>query len=558
MKRLLYVFILLVSLYQFSGCASGDMLGNNISVSSASGLFIPDSLGNVNMDLSFDIPKNYFSNRSRIIMVPQLIVNKKVEKECSPIVVESHIYSKKMNRKKVVEKYTDPYDSCKSVMDNTSRRLKLEYHDEFSVPDSMDIGQVRVIVTTDGCGECTGFDTLHVAYVKKEINPDFVLRPKVFTGEGTAHLQFVINKYDINPELGKNSMELESMVDKLRPLLADSLVTVDSITIYGVASADGSYLFNEKLAYNRAESAKEWLIKALNINPELQNIIITDSKPEGWWPVYKAMVDDGHPDSVKVKQVLDRYNDGNDDLQERYIRRLSCWKDIRRKYLPIDRKVDYMYRYTVRSYTTDAELLSMYRVRPETFNEEEMLRVAQLVNGDSAKAEVYRKVLYYFPQSVVAANNLEVIYLRNNSVDETFMLDRNRKHILFHSKTEKGVKTASALIGLLNDIEVPEAQYSLGLIKAKQGKLQEAYRLLESYADLNSAILALCLNMNSEAKDIMDKLDDVTPKAEYIRALIAARMGNEKEFCIHRKNYETDIYLRERAEKEPDFENFLK
>ena len=50
------------------------------------------------------------------------------------------------------------------------------------------------------------------------------------------------------------------------------------------------------------------------------------------------MIADGHPDSLKVREILDKYNAENDDVAERYIRRLSCWNDIKNNYLQKDRK----------------------------------------------------------------------------------------------------------------------------------------------------------------------------------------------------------------------------
>ena len=46
-------------------------------------------------------------------------------------------------------------------------------------------------------------------------------------------------------------------------------------------------------------------------------------------------------------------------------------------------------------------------------------------------------------------------------------------------------------IELLQTVDLPQARYNLGLLKAKQCKLDEAYALLAPYADLNAAICAL-------------------------------------------------------------------
>ena len=80
-------------------------------------------------------------------------------------------------------------------------------------------------------------------------------------------------------------------------------------------------------------------MQQLGIKPEVQRLIKVGSRPEGWQPVLDAMVIDDHPDAHKVRAILDRYANQNDDVAERYIRQLACWKDIRAKYLQKDRKV---------------------------------------------------------------------------------------------------------------------------------------------------------------------------------------------------------------------------
>ena len=91
---------------------------------------------------------------------------------------------------------------------------------------------------------------------------------------------------------------------------------------------------------------------------------------------------------------------------------MACWQDIREKYLAKDRKVEYTYSYTIRSFTTDREVLDMYAKRPDAFNEEELLRAATLMKTDAEKIEVYRTLLARFPRCETAINNLAYLYLR--------------------------------------------------------------------------------------------------------------------------------------------------
>ena len=415
-----------VGMMVLTGCAMHND-GKTISTSPSPCVLTTDSANRAQLDVSFRVPHNYISRRSRLVITPQLMVGDSMVGECRPVALYSPIYNKKVERKRVLDNYYDPYTGHIVKVEDTSQEMLLSYKETLQMPDGIDSARLVAVVSTDGCGECTGIDTIDVAQLmtpppppKKQIElawiePEFKIRPKMLAGKGVAHLQFVINKYDINLAMGDNRSELDSMVAKLSPVLNDTLATLTSLKIFGMASADGPLSFNTPLSRNRANSAKNWLVEQLGISNDVQKLIKVGSRPEGWQPVLDAMIADGHADADKVKAILDRYANQNDDVAERYIRRLACWKDIRDKYLQKDRKVEYAYTYTIRSFTTDAELIDMYKKRPDAFNENELLRVATLAATDRERKEVYLTLMKYFPQSAIGANNLAVLYLREGN-----------------------------------------------------------------------------------------------------------------------------------------------
>lgn len=569
------VILALFGLLLLAGCSPTQRMARSVSVVQEHPVLEPDSTGAVEMNVSFRVPKRYVSARSRLFITPQLVVDDTLCTEFEPLVVDAPIYKKKLKRRAVIENYQDPYGGYLKDVDEPLSAFELEYNTRFGIPGNAQSGFVRAIVSEDGCGECTGLDTLYVAAVsnpvslidtKKEldlswIEPEFVIRPKIREGKGEALLQFIINKYDINLSLGKNRQEMMRMLETLGHVLTDSLATIRSMSIYGMASADGPYGFNTVLARNRASSARQWVVDRLDISPEVRELIQVDSRPEGWAPVYQAMVADGHPDSLSVKRILTTYTQGNDDVQEYHIRRLSCWPDIRNKYLSKDRKVEYVYSYVIRSFTTDEELLTMYRTRPDAFSEDELLRVASLSANDTAKVEVYTTLMHYFPQSEVAANNLAVLYLCSGDVERARqtlktqdeyspeMLATLAASYVYENDFERAVE-------LLQDVDLPEARYNLGLLRARQRRLGEAYDLLKDYRDVNSAIVALSVARNAEARDIMNEIQDQSPLSEYVRALVAARFDDRPAFLKHYENACRDEHLRERAGREPDFIKF--
>ncbi len=572
MKQLYTLTFAAATLWLLAGCAAGRKADEAVAVSPSPAALTPDSSGQTLVDVTFRVPSHYLSRRSRLVILPRLVVGDSVRDEYQPIVVDAPIYDKKKRRMEQLEGYADPYAGRTVAVDHTSRGFELPYSQTVRLPEGADNARIVGVVTTDGCGECTGIDTIDIATVsdvasiidvKKSLNlvwmePEFVVRPKAVKGKGVANLQFVINKHDINLSMGNNRRELEDMVQKLAPVVNDSLATLTSLDIYGMASADGSLAFNTPLARRRAEAASNWLVSRLGIPQEVQRIITVGSRPEGWQPVLDAMTADGNPDSVAVKEILDRYADSNDDVQERYIRRLPCWNDIRNKYLQKDRKVEYVYSYTIRNFVDDGELLRMYKTRPDAFNEEELLRVAALVGTHEEKKEVYNTIVTYFPQSQVAVNNLAVLWLREGN-------ETKAREVIgtLGQYTPETLNTLAAsyvyagdyerAIELLQDTELPEARYNLGLVRAKQRRLHEAYELLRPFGDANSAVAALSVNRNDEARDMLRALKDDSPVAEYVRAITAARFNEKSVFYDHLSPACTDGRLRLRAAAEPDF-----
>ncbi len=566
-----------------TGCASARKAKEAVTVSPSPALLTPDSNGQTQMDVTFSVPAGYMSERSRLVILPRLMVGDSVKQEYSPVVIDAPIYIKKKERREVLVAYSDPYAGHAVVVNRTSEGIDLPYSQAILLPEGADNARVVGVVSTDGCGECSAIDTIEIAAIRDLaslidvknslslvwMDKEFEVRPKTMEGSGVANLQFAINRQDIDLSLGNNRSELENMVSTLSPVLNDTLATLTSLEICGMASADGSLSYNTVLARRRAEAASQWLAKRLNISPLQRRVISVDSRSEGWQPVLDAMTADGNPDSAAVKAILEKYADGNDDVQERYIRRLPCWNEICAKYLQNDRKVEYVYSYAVKSFTSDAELLDMYGKRPDAFNEEELLRVAALTAGDGQKKAVYATTLRYFPQSRVAANNLAVLCLREGN-DEAARealgapnANAAKSREAFNDHSDETLNTLAAsyvyagdydrAAALLQENGLPQARYNLGLVMIEQRRLQQAYELLRPFGDVNSAIAALNVGRTDEAKEMLDAIRDESPVTEYVRALTAARLGERAALCFHLGRACADESLRVRAAGEADF-----
>lgn len=533
---------------------------------------VPDSTSSVTVDVTVEVPAHAFSKRSRLVVVPQLLSADTVVAECAPLVLDAPVYRKKMERRQELHDYKDSLLASAQAVSHR-KSYSFPYQERVTVPADISGGRITAVISADGCGECSLVDSVDMAYIgnlptliapKEELHlnwmePKYVIRPKVIKGQGEALLQFVINRHDINLNMGNNREEMNRMLETLQRVATDSLATLQTVSIYGMASADGSYAFNTTLSRNRAQAARRWLEQQLQIDLEQQVAFSIGSRPEGWMPVLQAMRADRHPDTLLVQQILEKYPGENDDPAEYRIRRLACWPDIRARYLQKDRKVEYEYTYTVRNFTSDAELLDMYGKRPDAFNEEELLRVSTLKTSPEEKMEVYRTLLHYFPQSQVAANNLAVLLLRQNKPDEAEavlrsldeyspeMLNTRAAIYVYRNQYEKAIEL------LDTHVDLPEARYNLGLLKAARRQLDEAYRLLHTYNDVNAAVVALSMGRNDEARRMLEQCNDTTPRAHYVRALTDARQQHTDSLMDHLARAVEEERFRLRARTEPDF-----
>ena len=415
------LLIALFSLGIFGSCSPVKTpVGVSVSPRLGEVMLDPSSKGTVKM--KFQVPVDYLSKRGRLLITPRLVVpDGEVADMYEPVAVDAPVYAKKIYRKKVLEGYVDSLSGQVVRADRWSELMEIPYETRVAVPEGWDDAYIDALVSVEGCASCGIIDTLFVAKLRQSepvdtfslqwIRPTLAKRPKVMEGKGIAVLQFTINRSDIDGSLGDNRAELEKMAKTLRPILEDSLASVHSIHIIGMASADGPFGFNTNLAYQRAVAAGRWLQDRMAIAPEMKERILADVRPEGWEPVLEAMRQAGDPDAADVEAILERYpaDSNNDDVQEREIRRLSCWERIRTNYLQRDRKVEYRYTYTLKSFTSDEELLRMYATRPDAFSEEEFFRVAELMPSLTEKIEAYRKLLAYYPASEVGKNNLAVL-----------------------------------------------------------------------------------------------------------------------------------------------------
>ena len=423
-----YIYGMALASAVLAGCTAVRQAGGEARAIPAAQALTADAVtGEVRVKTVFHLPAGYLSKRNRLVVAPRLLLNDTVAAEYPPLVVDGWVYGKKSDRRKRLKGYEDPYASLAMPLRDAAVSLDLPFEATVALPDGGDRAELVAVLSLEGCESCAAIDTLPVGTLRRRelplrvlrwMEPDATVRPKVVEGSGEAQLRFLMDKDEIDPALGHNREELRCLSEALARVFKDTLATMNSLTITGMASADGPREHNLLLARDRAEAARDWLADAMGIDEDIRHRIAIDARPEGWGPVLRLMEADGHPEAARVRDILDRWPDSEEDRQERAIRALPRWGEIKGRYLATDRKVAYTYAYTLRSFTSEEELRLAWRSRPDALSEEEWLRLASLMRTDGERREVYEAMTAHFPASEVALNNLAVICLREGRVAE--------------------------------------------------------------------------------------------------------------------------------------------
>lgn len=561
------VYIIMGAILLLSSCTAHRQLQHG-AVTAEGSTVHADVMGRAHIQALVHVPAHVPGKRARLFVVPQLLAADSMVAEYAPLLVDRSIYARKQHRKVVLDHLDEASVPQSAASGNGAVTLPVDADVQF--PSWASQASLRAELSTTGCGQCYGADTLMLATVSNWapllppvcvslMQRPFVVRPKVVHGQGEARLQFVVDKWDIIPSMADNRAQLDTMAARLTPIFSDSLATLNTLTINGAASAEGTYRHNVMLAENRAASARQWLVSTLNLPRRYLRSIHISAQPEGWEPVLAAMTAAGCADSTAVRDILQRYPGTDDDLQERYIRRLPCWPEIRDHYLAKDRRVVYTYSYTLRNFRSDSEMLRLYSSRPDAFNEDELLRVAALQPTDAERVPIYEYALSRYPHSALAVHNLAVLRMEQGDARAAASLiqhsgaaltDTLRTLLALAQAAQGEFSQAEALLGA-----TPRSQamrQALGTVRALQGRMDEADSLLNGTPGVVAAIVALDLGRTDQAQTLLDRCkDDVRPTVEYARAVCAYRLGRpESEVWRHLQAARADEALARRIDNE--------
>ena len=294
-----------------------------------------------------------------------------------------------------------------------------------------------------------------------------------------------------------------------------------SVYVKGYASPDGPEKFNDKLSDKRSQSglkAVQKLLADTGLN------IDAAAYGEDWDGFKAAVAASDIKDKDLILQVLSMYTSSAE--REKEIKNLaSVFGALKTDVLPQLRRAQIVNTIDVTG-KTDAEMVALIKEgRASELSLEELLHIAE---AQPEVAEVALKTAAETYNDALAYNNLAIALAKQGDFDGALKaLDNAAKA---GSKSEE-LNDNYALVYLAMGETDKAATYAQGanaevqaLAAAAQGEYAAASKNLEGY---NAAIVQVQEGNLAAAKNSI--ANDDSAKADYLRAVIAAKEGNTEE-----------------------------
>lgn len=344
----------------------------------------------------------------------------------------------------------------------------------------------------DLCGCCDLKDSALVGpFLRLPRNPAPYMRfpslpdaEKVFYLHGTAYVNFVVNKTNVEPNYMNNPRELRRITDTLDIMVADKNVEVEMIRIHGYASPESPYSHNKFLAETRAQALTDYVRHFYGLPASV--FAKAQATPENWGDLRDAVAKSHLANRDAILALVDQAlkvtdaNGSDCDAIEAKIK--TQYPDDYRWLLdnvyPTLRRSDYEVTFKVRRFASD-EAKDILRSNPGYLSAAELAELASLYPVGS---DEYNNVF------AIAEKNIAMLDDEHNIT--------NGNITMAEAALKKGdTATADKFLSRVGD--TPEADNARGVSALLKGDTVTATSLLQrasaagiTEADSNLAFIA--------------------------------------------------------------------
>ena len=323
---------------------------------------------------------------------------------------------------------------------HNGKEQTFDYHASIPFVKWMERSEVSLVADFCGCGwEALSNDKSPLFPIR--IAEPVVLRPllayvtpeaervKERVKEGSAFLDFPVNRTEIYPEYRDNPSELRKILETVSSVKDDPYATIEHRAKALIEYVKGLYHF---------EQAR----------------FTVDFEPEDWAGLEKRVENSSLADKEELLAIIRTDEPKDYDRREAKLKALNggaSYRVLLRDIYPALRHSDYAVRYTIRSFTVE-EARELIYSDPRQLSLNEMFQVAQTMEpGSDAYREVFEIAVRMYPEDPVSNLNAALTAI------DAGRLESARRYLAKTSDSAERTLAEAAIAMLENRLDEAEA-----------------------------------------------------------------------------------------------------
>jgi len=455
----------------------------------------------------------------------------------------------------------------------------IELPGEFKFEEAMRKGELYVKVVAGLKDKKLELGSLKVAdgiistSLLVQVDPQAITFPdnfkRVKAESKVADIHYMIQRSDVRKtELTSDDVkELEKYVKETTEKAEKEF---KGIIISAYASPDGPEKMNERLSEERQKSADQYLAKVVGKakmkKEDVTALYQMKSTAEDWDGFKKLVEGSSIQDKDIILRVLSMYSDPI--VREKEIKNISAtYKVLADQILPQLRRSDIVVNVETTGFS-DEQILDFAINKPDTLDIEELLYAGKLAQTNEDKAKIYAAATVKYPGCLRAWNNLGYTNIQLKNIAEAKANFEKANEI----KAGNPIITNNlGVVALLNGdkdnaqklfLEATDAgksvNYNLGILKIMAGDYEAAVNYFQDFKSFNTALAMLLAGKNDSAMKTIDAVEEECYMNYYLKAVIAARIGNEGVVLENLKTaIEKKAELKEMAKTDLEFRAYF-
>lgn len=526
------------------------------------------------------VPKELFSTNRRLVIQPSLYdINDQKRLLMRPMVFDGNAFQITQKRMYHGNEKNDPLHEYIVVKSTPYRQSDvLVYHDSIYIQElkhdyradvHLAMENYRFVVYRDSFSIARGtvnplrfldyqFSASHITDRRYLPRPVMQLRDT----QGEVNLTFVINQADLDDRNPQNQRELNRLNDELAAIEQNPDASLHSFHITGVASPDGSYAANLRLAKMRTDKALERILARLTPESRSSLKVQSDAEVASWDTVVALLRKDSlYTRADEIEGLMHQYKSYR---LNQALKGKPYYQELATRYLPSLRKVRYTYEYSIFRTLTDAEIHQLYQQRPQELTRYEYYRMIATAATPAEKERLCREAMALHHHFSYAANELAYCMIEQGTPDSRILQP-------FVSATAPAELLSNQIIALLDEGKYASADSLLSFLPetehftqlraitgALAGYHTETFDAVAATSPLNKVVMLLAMKRNEEAWQQLQTLPVQTAREYYVKAIAANRLDyiNEALICIN-KALELEPSLIETARLDGDVIDLL-